>query len=113
MFSCKVFAVGSTFNDSFGYVFDVFPATHGLDTGYVFYDLETSSLNQTLAYAIQDYITTFAIGGVPHSSVDGLSGFPSYGKNGSVVRLSSSSISTMIDPAANERCKWWNLGLYH
>ncbi|KAH9204956.1 acetylcholinesterase [Leptodontidium sp. 2 PMI_412] len=111
-FSCKSFSVGSTFSHSFGYVFDVFPATHGFDSQYVFYDPETSSaLNLTIAYAIQDYVTTFAIGGIPHSSVDGLPGFPSYGKKGNVVMLGDTGISTTTDPAANERCKWWNLNL--
>jgi carboxylesterase type B len=114
-FACKAFSFGRAFNESYGYWFDVFPAVHGLDSSYVFFNPHEkgpSSPNETLAFAIQDYITTFAISGVPSSSVDGLAAFPKYGEQGNVIKLSATSISHAVDMVANDRCRWYDLGLY-
>lgn len=67
--------------------------------------------NQTVAYAMQDYFTSFAVKGVPDSSIDGFSMFPTYGDNATVVQLSTDGIKKTRDPAANQRCAWWQLVL--
>lgn len=56
---------------------------------------------------MQDYFTSFAVKGFPDSPIDGLSVFPKYGDDATVIQLSTDSINEARDPAANERCAWW------
>ncbi|OJD32155.1 carboxylesterase family protein [Diplodia corticola] len=111
-------------NDTYAYVFGVDYGVHGQDNPYTFYTpgvpdatgglVSLDSANETVAFALQDYITSFAIDGVPESGVQGvLAEVPVYGEDGSVVKLTSSGVSVAKDPAANERCRWWQLGLYN
>ncbi|PVH70633.1 acetylcholinesterase [Cadophora sp. DSE1049] len=111
-FTCKSFAVGRAFNASFGYVIDVAPALHGSENSYIFYNPARKSTNQTLAYSLMDYVINFAAHGVPSSAVDGLPTYPLYGKTGAIVKFNATNISEGKDQAANERCRWWQLGLY-
>lgn len=127
-FTCNDFALNrASENDSYRYLFAVPPGLHGQDVGYTYYDPAARSnesddsilyrlfgpVNETLALVLQDYITSFAASGVPESAVDGLEAFGVYGRNASVVRLDKGGIEEVRDPAANERCRWWMLGLYY
>ncbi|KAL1623549.1 hypothetical protein SLS56_008253 [Neofusicoccum ribis] len=121
-FTCNAFALDRAYkNETYAYLFGVFPGLHGQDVPYTYYNPDAPSIssytgtatNQTVAFALQDYIISFAVSGIPDSPVDGLPGFPIYGEDAEVVSLNSSSISEAIDPAANARCKWWQLGLYY
>lgn len=121
-FVCNAFAVDRAYNnETFAYLFDVFPGLHAQDVEYTFYNSDTTwqglsvltmwGDNQTVAYAMQDYFTSFAVKGVPNSSIDGFSRFPTYGDNATVVQLSTDGIKKIRDPAANQRCAWWQLVL--
>lgn len=127
-FTCNDFALNrASENDSYRYLFAVPPGLHGQDVGYTYYDPAARSnesddsilyrlfgpVNETLALVLQDYITSFAASGVPESAVDGLAKVDVYGRNASFVRLDKSGIEEVRDPAANERCRWWMLGLYY
>ncbi|GME64871.1 carboxylesterase family protein [Neofusicoccum parvum] len=115
--NCNAYALNLAYdNFTHTYHFAVPPALHAQDTGYLFYKADdplgddsfafTGQKNETVAYALQDYVINFTAQGVPGSPVDGLQGFPSYGENATVVSLSPSSISLSRDPTANERCSW-------
>lgn len=115
--NCNAYALNLAYNNStHSYLFNVPPALHAQDTGYLFYNADDplgadsfafiGQKNETVAYALQDYIVSFTVQGVPESRVDGLQGFPRYGKNATVVSLTPSSISPSRDPIANERCRW-------
>jgi len=117
LFTCSTSALGRGFSavnkTSYGYLFDDSLGLHGTDSPFVFYNGGgASSLNQTKAYALQDYMLNFATRGFPDSNVDGLGRLPAFGNNGTVVYITSEGIYEGISPAANERCEWWQLGLY-
>ncbi|PLB49974.1 alpha/beta-hydrolase [Aspergillus steynii IBT 23096] len=109
-------------NSSFGYYFDLTPGIHAQDVPYTFYTpgqpasgyslVDTGLVNETVAFAWQDYIVGFAKTGVPRNAVDDLSKIPRYGIEGMVVGFGNSEIRTLQDPAVNERCEWWGLGLF-
>ncbi|GME22918.1 Carboxylesterase type B [Neofusicoccum parvum] len=118
VFTCNSFALDvASQNEPYAYIFAVGAGHHGDDLAYTFYDPKQeengSGFNATVALVLQDYITSFAVRGVPDSLVDGLSAFPLFGKNASVVRLEMDSIGVARDPAANDRCRWWMQGHYH
>lgn len=108
---------------SYGYYFDIYPGIHAQDTGYTFYNpdekassyslVDTGATNQTVAFAIQDYILSFAKTGVPESALDGLSSVPDFGTEARTLGIKSTGIDSIKDPAVSERCKWWALGLYN
>ncbi|KAH7039472.1 Carboxylesterase [Macrophomina phaseolina] len=122
-FTCNAFALDRAYgNETYAYLFGVAPGLHGQDIPYTYYNpdaprsaggLSLAPTNQTIAFALQDYITSFAATGIPDSPVDGLPLFPVYGEDAEIVSLNSSSISEAMDPAANARCRWWQLGLYY
>ncbi|KAH7371178.1 carboxylesterase family protein [Pyrenochaeta sp. MPI-SDFR-AT-0127] len=114
--NCNTYALKLADEKSYSYLFAVPPAIHAQDMGYLFYNADNplgsdsfafiGQKNETIAYALQDYVISFTIQGVPGSPVDALPGFPSYGENATVVSLASSSISLSKDPIANARCRW-------
>ena len=65
----------------------------------------------TVASVLQDYILNFAKYGNPSTGVEGVGSFVRYGESAQVMELGTEGISMMADPAANERCRWWQLGL--
>ncbi|KAF4537623.1 Acetylcholinesterase precursor [Lasiodiplodia theobromae] len=123
---CNAFALNTargSDNASYAYLFAVSPAYHGQDVPHTFYDPGSAPssgdggvaasypFNTTVATVLQDYITGFAMNGVPASALDGLAeGVPEYGADASLVRLGSGTgIGVQRDETANERCKWWSL----
>lgn len=115
-FTCAVSALGRGFTEanlkSYGYILDVSFGTHGTDTPFIYYNAGTSTVNQTMAYALQNSMLTFAINGLPSSGVKGIGNLSPYGEEGKVLRIAATGISETVDPALNDRCKWWQLGLY-
>ncbi|CAG8069175.1 unnamed protein product [Penicillium salamii] len=121
---CNTAALESTFknNSSSAYFFDVSPGVHAQDTGYTFYTpsqkassyslVNTGSVNETIAFAIQDYILSLAKFGYPNSSVDGLGSVPMFGSESKTVHLTSDNITVARDPAINSRCHWLSLDLF-
>lgn len=121
--NCNAASLSSAYKkDSYGYYFDVYPGLHGQDTSYTFYNphetptsytlVETGSPNQTIAFSIQDYITSLAKSGTPESSFDGLPSVPTLGLGAMTVSLNSSDIKLIHNPAFNDRCQWLALDLY-
>lgn len=117
--ACNANALLSARNDTHGYLFAVSPGLHGQDVPYTYYDPGAASasgdpslpVNETVAFVIQDYITSFAATGAPASAVDGLPSVPEYGEARGVVALTLGGIGVTTDPAASARCKWWDLNL--
>ncbi|SCO82732.1 related to cholinesterase [Fusarium oxysporum] len=116
VFTCTTSALGRGYakanGTSYSYLFNDTMGLHGTDSPFVFYNAETSTLNQTKAYTLQDYILNFAVRGYPDSDVDGLERPKTYGENGTIVEITSTGIFEGVDPADNDRCRWWQLGLY-
>ncbi|KAF5259390.1 hypothetical protein FOXYS1_9992, partial [Fusarium oxysporum] len=116
IFTCTTSALGRGYakanGTSYSYLFDDAMGLHGTDSPFVFYNAETATLNQTKAYTLQDYILNFAARGYPDSDVDGLKRPKPYGENGTIVEITSTGIFEGVDPADNDRCRWWQLGLY-
>lgn len=120
---CNVAALESAYKEnSHAYFFDVSPGVHAQNTGYTFYTpneksssynlVETGSVNQTIAFAMQDYILSLAKDGILNSPVDGLRSIPTLGSQAKSVRLNKDNITISRDPAANRRCQWWSFGLF-
>ena len=78
---------------------------------YTYYNGPSSSvIAPEIALALQRYITDFAETGKPNGP--GVPYFMMYGENATVQDLNITGISEVMDPAANQRCNWWQLGLY-
>ncbi|KAF2089528.1 alpha/beta-hydrolase [Saccharata proteae CBS 121410] len=114
--ACYSYYVNNAFNgSSYAFQFTVPPAYHSQELDYVFWDgdaLEEKLLpyNMTLVNIMQDYWTNFVLYGNPNG--DGLPFFPKYGNNSTVIDLSWADVVPKVDPADNERCKWWQMGYY-
>lgn len=121
---CNAAALESAYKEnSYAYFFDVLPGVHAQDTGYIFYTpneksssyslIDTGSVNQTIAFATQNYILSFAKDGILNSPVDGLRSISTLGSQANTVRLSKDNITISHDPASNRRCQWWSLDLFN
>ncbi|PIA97498.1 Lipase 1 [Cercospora beticola] len=114
-FVCNTFYLDKAFgNQTYAYFFVVPPALHGTDIAYTFYNdggPSSDVINVDVAIALQEYITHFAEFGYP--SETGVPHFPIYGENATVTVLNATSITQAVDPAANERCNWWQKALYY
>ncbi|KAF2136678.1 uncharacterized protein K452DRAFT_237078 [Aplosporella prunicola CBS 121167] len=115
-FTCNAAALDWAFdNQTYAYLFAIPPAIHGQDVPYTYYtpggpaaaSFVPLDTNVTVAHALQDFIMTFAETGTPSSLVPGVPVFRMFGAGANVERLGVSGIKEAVDPAANERCKWW------
>ena len=113
LFSCNTNYLARAYgNNTHNYLFSVPPGIHGEDVPYTFYGGGLPNelvIAPSTATALQEYITSFAIQGLP--SGPGLPVFPAYGSQAQVENLNATSIMQIRDPAANERCLWWQKGL--
>ena len=107
VFQCNNDYLNRAFNgDTYAYKFSVPPALHGYDIPYTFYNGNSSSVsNETVALALQDYITSFTQNGSPDSSVGPVLG--RYGKQERILNLGLSNITAGHDDTANRRCRFW------
>lgn len=120
LFTCNTnFLARAYANQMYAYRFDILPALHGEDVPYIFYadtPLENNPAqgvtNRTVAHAMQEFITSFAIDLKPTSKTWG-SSIPQYGAAAGIVNLNASGISVRMDDAANPRCDWWQKTLYY
>ncbi|CAG8894359.1 unnamed protein product [Penicillium egyptiacum] len=118
-FTCPTRWLNLAFNNkTFAYYFTMSPGYHGVDVPYTFFNGDTSTLDQgypvnaTVAYALQDYITSFTMTGSPNAVVQPF--FPIYGANSSTQVLSLENLGTQVtDTAANYRCDWWQKSLFY
>lgn len=113
VFTCNTFYLDKAYNNqTYAYYFTVPPAIHGQDIPYTYYNGPNPANvpNPKIAIALQEYITSFAMGGNPNEQ--GVKHFPMYGEGATVQDLGATGISQVMDPAANQRCDWWQKALY-
>ena len=117
-FTCNTYYLTRAFhNRTYNYVFTVPPAIHGQDVPYTFYGTSSNisasiplPTNQTVAVALQNYITDFAQTGTPNGA--GVPKFDMYGPDAQVLSLGINGLEEITDETANERCRWWQKALY-
>ncbi|MCJ1395754.1 hypothetical protein MMC18_008640 [Xylographa bjoerkii] len=111
-FTCNTNYLDRAFlNQTYSYQFSVGAALHGQDVPYTFFNgPNTAVMNDTIAVALQEYLTSFAIHGVP--SGPGIPVFPLYEADAEVLNLNATSIFDIMDPNANARCLWWQKALF-
>lgn len=114
VFTCNTNYLSTAFkNETYSYLFAIPPALHGQDIAYSFYDggaLSASVMNRTVALALQHFIASFAEEGKPEA--EGITQFNMYGPDASVLRLNITGIDEIRDSNANNRCAWWQKGLF-
>ena len=111
-FTCNTnFLARANSNSVFNYRFTVPPSLHGDDILYTYYNCPAVGVkNDTLAAMMQKYFTNFVMTGNPNGA--GLPNFPTYGTNSTVLEFNLTSIKPVADNTANERCLWWQKGLF-
>ncbi|KAH0559611.1 hypothetical protein GP486_003876 [Trichoglossum hirsutum] len=111
-FTCNTYFLDRAFgNQTYAYRFSIPPAFHGLDVPYTYFNgPDPRVTNETIALAMQSYITTFAITGQPNRQ--DLPEIPLYGENSQILDLNVTGMAVISDPEANERCEWWQKALY-
>ncbi|KAL6862244.1 alpha/beta-hydrolase [Trichoderma novae-zelandiae] len=91
----------------YAWEFSVFPAIHGSDIPYTFYDGPTAGVDPHVASIMQHAIAGFAKSGVPDAGPLGLASFPRYGKEATTIDLNVNSSVVISDPTWNNRTLWW------
>jgi hypothetical protein len=93
---------------SFAYLNNVSPALHIFDLFHTFYTPEAPTsrfvVNVTTARAMQKGIASFVQHGTPDF---GLGALDVYGTEGRALNISTNDLVLGVDPALNERNKWW------
>jgi carboxylesterase type B len=101
-------------NKTYAYLFAVAPAFHGDDVAFTYYDggavssVPTQITNATVAFALQDFITSFALEGKPVA--EGVVEFPQYGPEANILVITDTEMGIFPwapDDASNPRCLWW------
>lgn len=137
-FTCNAYALATYVPVSYAYEFSVFPGLHGFDVPYTFYNgaddnataaaaavakagsaglaaLAGGVQSLPAALALQDWITSFVIGGAPVSG-PGIGGpaFPAYGRERRILDLVTDTAAPVgkADDISAARCKWWNSGRF-
>ncbi|KEF62257.1 uncharacterized protein A1O9_00229 [Exophiala aquamarina CBS 119918] len=91
-------------NASYAYEYSIGPALHADDVPYTFFNGASSRVPAPgRALELQEYLTTFAIHGVPSSGR--ATEFPTYGTG--VLKIQDDGYSVVADSTANERNTWW------
>ena len=111
VFTCNTFYLDKAYgNNTYSYFFTVPPAIHGSDIPYTYYNgPDPMVLSPDTAIILQSYFTNFAMTGDPNGPSAPY--FPVYGDDATVLNLNVTT-SLQRDPAANERCDWWQKVLY-
>ncbi|KAI2616958.1 alpha/beta-hydrolase [Hypomontagnella submonticulosa] len=99
-------------NETFNYLFAFPPGWHAGDVPYVFFNGDTTTLNNgypvdaTLATQLQDYIVAFARTGDPNAGGVGPTPFPEYGDESRVLELGYGGWREREDDLTGGRCEW-------
>lgn len=131
IFTCNTNYLARAYqNQTYNYEFAVLPAVHGIDVSSTFYRGQGSNLASGIyapvADAMQTYITNFAMTGDPNRpSLQSASGslpvFPIQGNNATEMKFNYTiaagptvvpAIGVSVDPTVNQRCAFWQKGLY-
>ncbi|KAI9674702.1 MAG: hypothetical protein M1817_001605 [Caeruleum heppii] len=113
-FSCNTYYLSQAYsNNTYNYLFSIGAALHGNDIPYTFYNGPNlpSVTNDTVAIALQNYITSFVATGTPNEP--GVPQFDPYTDAARIQNLDESGIDDIRDPASNARCAWWQKALYY
>ncbi|KAF2663546.1 alpha/beta-hydrolase [Microthyrium microscopicum] len=129
-FLCNAYALGKYTKDAYMYEFGVYPALHGTDIQYTFYNgpstpgsnAGATPTNSTLAkrgvkemttynkaaVSLQEWITSFAMTGKPSTSHPEVA-FPLYGGDQKILKLvdDQSAPVTAKDDIVADRCNAW------
>ena len=98
-------------NQSFAYQFSASHGRHAEDVYYTFANGPNPMVaNNSLATAMQEYITSFVQTDMPNAP--GFPDFRTYEAAGGILNLNTSMISLIPDKTANERCAFWQKGLF-
>jgi carboxylesterase type B len=111
----SVFLAQALEDQNYAYEFSVPPGLHTQDLTFTFAfgDKTRAPLNSTVAAALQEYITNFAVHGVPTAPRTGLPAIPRYGSNRALLNLTDSDIKVEKDNISAKRCIWWQRGLFN
>ncbi|KAB8228467.1 Alpha/Beta hydrolase protein [Aspergillus alliaceus] len=119
-FQCKSYDLNHAHKDnSYSCVFSIPPAMHWLDHPYTFYIKGEKPIaenpifqvvNETVAYILQDYFTSFAQTGKLTSPLG--PALEIYGSESRVLSLGLNNITVMRDPACDARCVYWQSAFY-
>jgi len=115
IFACNTYYVDKAFrNQTYAYEFEVPPGFHGEDIPYTYYNDQGSDpaigLIAPVALELQGYLVNFAMTGNPNGP--GLPYFPIYGSNSSINAINATYTRQQTVDVANQRCAWWQKGLY-
>ncbi|KAF3797179.1 Carboxylesterase patB [Colletotrichum gloeosporioides] len=100
-------------NASLAYIFAVPPSSHGDDLKYTFYNgaygaqMDSRSLNATIAEVLQDCMVSYAISGKPTTDVSGVDVFPKVGSKSTAWTLDVAGVQSAVDDAVKDTCSWW------
>jgi carboxylesterase type B len=98
-------------NETYSYRFSVYPALHGQDVPYTFYNGPSPDVESPdVATILQGYITRFAMTGSPNGP--GLPYFSKFGSNSTVQVINDTNRYPATDPTGNERNAYWSKVLY-
>jgi len=123
--TCSNYYLNKAFaNSSYGYEFAVPPSLHVASSASIFTPTNVLRGNMTsnidwksplddaqIAYAMQSYVTRFVATGNPNK--DGIAEFGIYGGDNSVIVVNTTGIVGARASVANERCEFWQKGLFY
>lgn len=98
-------------NATYDSIFAYPPGYHAQDVPYVFFNGDTSTLddgltvNPTIAHAIQDHIMTFTLTGDPNYLGEAIT-WPIYGSSAQTLEYTYSGQVIVTDDLKNDRCTW-------
>lgn len=123
--TCSNYYLNKAFaNSSYDYEFAVPPSLHVASSASIFTPTNVLRGNTTsnidwksplndaqIAYAMQSYVTRFVATGNPNK--DGIAEFGIYGGDDSVIVVNTTGIVGARASVANERCNFWQKGLFY
>lgn len=113
VFTCNTRYIATALkNKVYSYYFTVSPGLHGSDEAFTFYNGDAKAPSASIAFTLQDYITSFAMKGNPNEP--GVPFFPLYGANATTTNIATTGLGSQVrDTTANSRCDWWQKSLYY
>ncbi|KAI0836025.1 alpha/beta-hydrolase [Hypoxylon sp. FL0890] len=99
-------------NETYNFVFAYPPGWHTTDVAYVFFNGDTTTLNNglpvnaELAWQLQDYIVAFVKSGNPNTNAEKPVQFPVYGSESRILELGYDGFREAIDDLKGQRCEW-------
>ncbi|KAL9607752.1 MAG: hypothetical protein Q9167_007364 [Letrouitia subvulpina] len=102
LITCHTYFLASAYaNETYNYLFDVFPGLHGDDLHYTF-GPDSFTKSPEIRIAIQSYITRFTENSDPNGNEQPV--FSKYGSRNQVLDLSPGKVGGLLDSAASKRC---------